>query len=62
MKIERRGYTRPFHVGNDRSNAQAGLAPESVLGFFHIPEEPAEVHDAGRVVVGSTDGRLYCFG
>src|SRR5258708_5167549 len=30
-------------------DAQPRLAPEGVLGFLHVAEEPAEMDDAGRV-------------
>ncbi len=30
-------------------DAEPGLAPHRVLGFFEIAEEPAEVHDARHV-------------
>src|SRR2546425_131357 len=32
-----------------RRRAQAGFAPERVLGFLHVAEIPTEVHDARRI-------------
>ena len=40
---------RPADVAVGRVDAEPGLAPERVLGFLHVAEEPAEMHDAGRV-------------
>src|SRR6266850_158399 len=49
MVIERRGDARPPDFGAWRRDAEAGLAPQRVLGLLHVAEEPAEMHDAGGV-------------
>src|SRR5262245_42666148 len=49
MELERGRDARPPDVGVRRMNAQAGFAPERVLGFLHVAEEPAEMDDARDV-------------
>ena len=45
----RGGHPRPSNAAARGSDAQPRRAPERVLGFLHVPEEPSEMHDAGRI-------------
>ena len=49
VEVEAGGDARKADAGVPRGDAQPGLAPERVLGFLHVAEEAAEVHDAGGV-------------
>jgi hypothetical protein len=46
MEIARCRDAGPVDVAAGRRDAQAGFAPERVLGLLHVAEIPAEVHDA----------------
>src|SRR5262249_47394007 len=46
MKVERGGDAGPADLRIGRMNTQPRLAPERMLRFLHIAEEPAEVHDS----------------
>ena len=49
MKLERRGDARKADVTLGWVDAEPGLPPQRVLGLFHVPEEGAEMNDAGGV-------------
>src|SRR5262245_25572150 len=55
MVLKRCGHARKRDLGAGRRDAQTDVAPECVFSLLHVPEEPAEVDDSGRICLVEMD-------